>query len=136
MAFRHHLGYELLSGEVPIAEVRVTGGLSQSDRWSQLLADTLGREVLRPLGREVGAAGAAAMAGVAAGAWQSVDDASCAVGVAGTNLRPSRGTKDLSRRTVWAVRIGPSEIGVFVLKGMLMLVDLSWLLAQAERDER
>jgi L-xylulokinase len=88
MAFRHRLGYELLSGEVPIAEVRVTGGLSQSDRWSQLLADTLGREVVRPLCREAGASGAAAMAGVAAGAWESVDDASRAVGVAGATFGP------------------------------------------------
>ena len=88
MAFRHRLGCELLGLDDPVAEVRVTGGLSQSDRWSQLLADALGREVLRPRSREAAATGAAAMAGVAAGAWSSIDDASRAVGVAGATFSP------------------------------------------------
>jgi xylulokinase/erythritol kinase len=78
---------------VPIAEVRTTGGLSQSDRWAQLLADALGREVVRPVEHAAGAAGAAAMAGVAAGAWPSVDEASRAVGAAGDVFAPCPGRK-------------------------------------------
>ena len=93
IAFRHRLGYELIGGEVPIAEVRTTGGLSQSDRWAQLLADALGREVVRPVEHAAGAAGAAAMAGVAAGAWPSVDEASRAVGAAGDVFAPCPGRK-------------------------------------------
>ena len=93
IAFRHRLGYELIGGEVAIAEVRVTGGLSQSDRWAQLLADALGRGVVRPLEHAAGAAGAAAMAGVAAGAWPSVDEASRTVGRAGATFGPCPGRK-------------------------------------------
>jgi L-xylulokinase len=91
IVFRHRLGYELIGGEVPIAEVRTTGGLSRSDSWAQLLADALGTEVVRPVEHAAGAAGAAAMAGVAAGAWPSVDEASRVVGAAGDIFSPSQG---------------------------------------------
>jgi L-xylulokinase len=94
IAFRHRLGYELIGGEVPIDQVRVTGGLSQSDRWAQLVADLLGREVVRSVEDAAGAAGAAAMAGVAAGAWSSVDEASAMVGVAGATFIPYPGRYD------------------------------------------
>jgi sugar (pentulose or hexulose) kinase len=71
--------------------VRTTGGLSRSDSWAQLLADALGTEVVRPVEHAAGAAGAAAMAGVAAGAWPSVDEASRVVGAAGDIFSPSQG---------------------------------------------
>ena len=88
MAFRHRRGCELLSTHTPVTEFRVTGGISRSDLWSQLLADVLGHEVIRPDSTEAGAAGAAAMAGVAAGTWPSLEEAARAVGAAGTTFWP------------------------------------------------
>ena len=88
MAFRHRRGCELLSMQTSVTEFRVTGGISRSDLWSQLLADVLGREVVRPASAEAGAAGAAAMAGVAAGTWLSLEEAARTVGAAGTTFSP------------------------------------------------
>ena len=88
MAFRHRRGCELLSTQTPVAEFRITGGISRSDLWSQLLADVLGHELVRPNSAEAGAAGAAAMAGVAAGTWPSLEEAARAVGASGTAFWP------------------------------------------------
>jgi L-xylulokinase len=88
MAFRHRRGSELLSMQTPVSEFRLTGGISRSDLWSQLLADVLGHEVVRPDSAEAGAAGAAAMAGVAAGTWLSLEEAARAIGAAGTTFWP------------------------------------------------
>jgi L-xylulokinase len=89
MAHRHRLGYELLASQDEVRDVRVTGGISRSDAWAQLLADCLGREVGRTGNKEDGAAGAAAIAGVAVGMWDSLDKASAAVGAA-ARVFPSR----------------------------------------------
>lgn len=79
-AFRHRLGIELLSRltEPPVTEavgVRAAGGLTRSDTWVQLLADVLGTPVRRGGLPAAGAIGAAAMAGVAAGAWPALREA-------------------------------------------------------------
>jgi L-xylulokinase len=93
MAFRHRRGCELLGTQTPVTEFRVTGGISRSDLWSQLLADVLGHEVVRPDSAEAGAGGAAAMAGVAAGTWPSLEEAARAVGAAGTTFWPRSSEK-------------------------------------------
>jgi sugar (pentulose or hexulose) kinase len=88
MAFRHRLGCQLLSEHTEIVAFRVAGGLARSDLWTQFLSDALGRAVYRPGNPEAGAAGAAAMAGVAAGTWRSIDDAARAVSGAGSMFHP------------------------------------------------
>jgi L-xylulokinase len=88
MAFRHRLGCDLLNEQLEVKAVRVTGGLARSQLWTQFLADALDRDVWRPDNPEAGAAGAAAMAGVAAGAWTSVDQAARAVCASGLAFHP------------------------------------------------
>jgi xylulokinase len=56
-------------------EIRVTGGGARSPFWRRLLADVLGRPIVRTTTDEGPAYGAALLAGVAAGAFASVDEA-------------------------------------------------------------
>ncbi len=58
----------------PISELRVDGGASASDFLMQFQADILNIEVLRPAMVETTAAGAAFLAGLAAGVWSSEAD--------------------------------------------------------------
>ena len=60
-----------------IEEVRVSGGGAKSLLWRQILADTLGAELLTVNTTEGAAFGAALLAGVGAGVWSDVD-AACA----------------------------------------------------------
>ena len=59
--------------EIEIAEYRVAGGGSKSDRWVQLCADILGRRFVRPAITEAGALGAAVIAGVGSGLFPSFE---------------------------------------------------------------
>ncbi len=60
---------------VPVGEVRLGGGGARSELWRQIQADVYGH-VAKTVEAEEGAAyGAALLAGVGAGAWQSVDQA-------------------------------------------------------------
>jgi glycerol kinase len=59
---------------VALAELRVDGGAASNDMLMQLQADMLGVPVLRPQVTETTALGAAYLAGLAVGVWQSVDD--------------------------------------------------------------
>lgn len=52
---------------IQIADYRVAGGGSKSDRWVQLCADILGRRFVRPAVAEAGALGAAIVAAVGSG---------------------------------------------------------------------
>ena len=65
------------------AQIRATGGGSKSVFWRQLLADVLGRPIVRTVADEGPAYGAALLAGVTAGSFQNVDEA-----CAGIKLRP------------------------------------------------
>lgn len=58
-----------------ISEIRATGGGATSDVWLQIKADILNTEITALSCKEVGAAGTAALAGVAIGAVDNVDDA-------------------------------------------------------------
>jgi xylulokinase len=65
---------------VPVEEIRLGGGGARSKLWREIQAETYGREVARVESEEGAAYGAAILAGVGAGAWDSVDDA-CAAAV-------------------------------------------------------
>jgi glycerol kinase len=57
--------------EQPVTELRVDGGASRSDLLMQLQADLLGVPVVRPAVTETTALGAAYLAGLAVGVWNS-----------------------------------------------------------------
>jgi glycerol kinase len=59
---------------IPITDLRVDGGASVMDLLCQTQADQLGVTVRRPRDKETTALGAAFLAGLAEGVWQSVDD--------------------------------------------------------------
>jgi glycerol kinase len=58
----------------PLAELRVDGGAARNDLLLQFQADLLGVPVLRPTNTETTAFGAAALAGLGAGFWQSENE--------------------------------------------------------------
>jgi len=57
--------------DVPLLELRVDGGASSNDLLMQFQADVLGLEVVRPRITETSALGAAYLAGLAVGFWES-----------------------------------------------------------------
>jgi xylulokinase len=64
---------------VPVEEVRATGGGARSPLWRQLQADVYGLPVRRTVSEEGPAFGAALLAGVSAGAYGSVEEATSVV---------------------------------------------------------
>ena len=58
----------------PLSELRVDGGAARNDLLLQFQADLLGVPVLRPANTETTAFGAAALAGLGVGFWQSPDE--------------------------------------------------------------
>jgi len=73
---------------VPVEEVRLGGGGARSKLWRQIQADIYGREVKTVEAEEGAAYGAALLAGVAAGAWTSVDAACDAVVRIASTIEP------------------------------------------------
>lgn len=71
------LNFNTLSAALtaPITEIRATGGGATSDVWLQIKADILNTAITALTCKEVGAAGTAALAGVAVGAFDTVKDA-------------------------------------------------------------
>ena len=59
----------------PICEVRLSGGGARSPLWCQMIADCLDARVLIPAGDELGAKGAALLAGLGIGWYASVAEA-------------------------------------------------------------
>ena len=59
---------------IPIAALNVDGGASANDLLMQMQADIMGAPVRRPKNVESTAMGAAYLAGLAVGYWQSKDD--------------------------------------------------------------
>ena len=59
---------------ITLAELRVDGGATHNDLLMQFQADVLGVPVVRPHVQETTALGAAYLAGLAVGYWQSTDD--------------------------------------------------------------
>jgi len=64
----------LESRGLPIARYRVTGGGARTDRWASLCADVLGRPVERPAIAPSAALGAAILAGLGIGAFDTLEE--------------------------------------------------------------
>ena len=61
--------------QVPVEQIRLSGGGARSPLWRQIQADVFGRKVETVQTEEGAAFGAALLAGVGAGFWKTVDDA-------------------------------------------------------------
>jgi glycerol kinase len=59
---------------IPVTEVRADGGAARNDLLMQFQADLLGVPVLRPEVTETTALGAAYLAGLAVGFWESTEE--------------------------------------------------------------
>jgi xylulokinase len=60
---------------VPVLEIRLTGGGARSASWSQIIADTLQKDIVVPDVPESGALGAAMLAGVAVARFGDLGEA-------------------------------------------------------------
>lgn len=76
--------------EVPVDDVRATGGGARSELWRQLQADIYGTPIRRTLADEGPAYGAALLAGVAAGNYADVDEATSVVRLREEITEPDR----------------------------------------------
>ncbi|HEX2742209.1 MAG TPA: xylulokinase [Rubrobacter sp.] len=76
--------------EVPVEDVRATGGGARSALWRRLQADIYGTPVRRTVADEGPAYGAALLAGVAAGAYSDVDEATSVVKMREEITEPER----------------------------------------------
>jgi len=83
---------------VPVEEVRLGGGGARSKVWRQIQADIYGREVKTVEAEEGAAYGAGLLAGVAAGAWPSVDAACDAVVRIASTIEPDAESVNLLDR--------------------------------------
>jgi len=89
VAFSLKDSFEILKElNVPCETIRLGGGGARSELWRQIQADVYGHEVETVAAEEGAAYGVALLAGVAAGAWTSVDAACDAVIRTNTRLRP------------------------------------------------
>jgi xylulokinase len=61
---------------VPVSSIRLGGGGARSALWRQIQADVYGRAVETVLVNEGAAFGAAVLAGIGAGMWRDIDEAS------------------------------------------------------------
>ena len=77
-------------------QIRATGGGARSLFWRQLLADVLGRPIVRTMAEEGPASGAALLAGVTAGVFANVEEA-----CAGISLRPDTSEPEAGRTRLY-----------------------------------
>ena len=88
--------------DAPLRELRVDGGATANDTMMQFQADLLGVPVHRPASLETTAMGAAFLAGLAVGFWDSLDEIKRAQGE-GTLFTPQRSYDELCTRWKEAV---------------------------------
>jgi sugar (pentulose or hexulose) kinase len=62
-----------------VEEVILVGGGARSAFWAQMFADAMGKPIIVPGGTEFGARGAAMLAGVGAGLFANITEASAAM---------------------------------------------------------
>jgi xylulokinase len=74
--------------KIPLERIRLGGGGARSTLWRQIQADVYGRSVELVEAEEGAAYGAAVLAGVGAGTWNSVEDACDAVVRVAREVRP------------------------------------------------
>jgi xylulokinase len=84
--------------KVPVETVRLGGGGARSAVWRQIQADVYGHAVEILTAEEGAAYGAAILAGVGAGAWPSVDDASARVVSVASRVKPDVAAVELLNR--------------------------------------
>lgn len=75
VAFNHRYHVDALAERFPISDIRLTGGATNSERWSQLFADVLNRPVEVGRVREAGALGCVQLAGQAVGLYAGLAEA-------------------------------------------------------------
>jgi xylulokinase len=74
---------------VPVNNIRLGGGGARSRLWRQIQADAYGKEVEVVEAEEGAAYGAAILAGVGAGMWNTVDEACAAVVRVAARVKPA-----------------------------------------------
>lgn len=95
-SFEMRLNFECLKEYMPRLEVlRATGGGAGSDVWLQIKADILRRDIVALKTAEVGAAGTAALAGVAIGLWADLSGAVAPMGQVRKVFHPN---EDMAQR--------------------------------------
>mgnify|MGYP000154940453 CR=1 FL=1 len=94
IAFNHRIHCDPLIEAFAVEDIRVVGGVTQSDIWPQLFADTMGKPIQIPVGGEGGALGVAMVAAVGIGRFATLTEASEAMGTTTTTVEPTAdGTK-------------------------------------------
>ena len=92
VAFSLRDSFEIMKElRLDLAQIRITGGGARSPFWRQLLADVLGRPIVRTVADEGPAYGAALLAGVAGGVFRNVDEACGVVRLAAEHCEPDAG---------------------------------------------
>jgi glycerol kinase len=96
----------------PVAEVRADGGAARNDLLMQFQADLLGVPVVRPKVTETTALGAAYLAGLALGFWESQEEIAAqwqaerrfepAIGADQRDARMARWQQAVERSRAWA----------------------------------
>ena len=81
----------------PLSELRVDGGAARNDLLLQFQTDLLGVPVLRPVNTETSAFGAAALAGLGVGFWQSQEELA-ALWALESRFEPRMSRADAARR--------------------------------------
>ena len=90
---------------VTLKELKVDGGASRNNLLMQFQADILGTSVIRPVVTETTALGAAYLAGLAVGYWESIDHIKSQWGV-DTEFTPSAAQENVEElKKGWAEAI-------------------------------
>ncbi len=99
VAFSLKDGFALLAEQdLPLAQVRITGGGARSALWRQICADALGRPITTLAADEGPAFGAALIAGTAEGLYPSLQVACERTVRPGETIEPDPATADIYRR--------------------------------------
>jgi xylulokinase len=97
--------FTLLEGiGVPVNRIRLGGGGARSPLWRQIQADVYGHEVEVVEAEEGAAYGAAILAGVGAGRWESVDSACGEVVKVAQRITPEPAAAESLRKSYHAYR--------------------------------
>jgi xylulokinase len=99
IAYMLRSNIELLEGlGITVKEVRSTGGAARSRLWNQIKADVLQKPILTVHCEETAALGVAMLAGVAAGIFDSVVEATRSMVSIRDRLMPSETSRDVYDR--------------------------------------
>jgi xylulokinase len=85
--------------KIPVTSIRLGGGGARSPLWRQIQADVYGYEVEIVAAEEGAAYGAAILAGVGDGAWNSVDEACDSVVRVATRIAPDQAASKTMQRS-------------------------------------